>query len=200
MGRPIRLPPHAPGLRVGLYGGSFDPPHRGHRHVAVAAMRRLGLDRLWWIVGPGNPLKDRGRLASAAQRAEASRRVAAHPRIVVTDFEAAAAIRYTVDTVRLLRRRCPGTRFAYVMGADSFAGLHRWRDWRALLRLVPVAVVDRPGWTIRAQRSPAARFLAARRAAPEAIFAAAAPRWCFVAAPRCALSSTTLRNDASRHA
>lgn len=190
----IRLPPTAAGLRIGLYGGSFDPPHAGHRHVAMAALRRLGLDRVWWIVGPGNPLKDTTRLPTVAERLAATRSLAGHPRMVVTGFEAELGARYTVDTLRFLTRRCPRVRFVYILGADSFANLHRWRAWREITSLVPLAVVDRPGWTLRALRSPAARTLPLFRVAPQTLAGSDPPAWTFLTGPRSNLSSTALRD------
>ncbi|MGA0597164.1 nicotinate-nucleotide adenylyltransferase [Enterovirga sp. CN4-39] len=190
----IRLPPHAPGTRIGLYGGSFDPPHAGHRHVALLALRRVRLDRVWWIVGPGNPLKDRSRLPSPQERLEATRRIARHPRMEVTDFEAVLGARYTVETIRFLVRRCPGVRFVYILGADSFAGLHRWRAWREIASLVPIAVVDRPRWTLPALRGRAARTLEDDRVAPRELPCRPAPAWAFVEGPRSNLSSTALRD------
>ncbi|NNM70896.1 nicotinate-nucleotide adenylyltransferase [Enterovirga aerilata] len=190
----IRLPPTAAGLRIGLYGGSFDPPHAGHRHVAMAALRRLGLDRVWWIVGPGNPLKDTTRLPTVAERLAATRSLAGHPRMVVTGFEAELGARYTVDTLRFLTRRCPRVRFVYILGADSFANLHRWRAWREITSLVPLAVVDRPGWTLRALRSPAARTLPLFRVPPQTLAGSGPPAWTFLTGPRSNLSSTALRD------
>lgn len=192
-GGPVRLPPTAPGMRVGLYGGSFDPPHAGHRHAALLALRRLGLDRLWWIVGPGNPLKNRARLPSSRDRLRAALRVAGHPRMTVTDFEAALGARFTVETVRFLVARRPRTRFVLVLGADSFATLHRWRAWREIASLVPIAVVDRPGWTRPALRGPAARALAESRVPPRVLPGRRPPAWSFIEGPRSDLSSTALR-------
>lgn len=193
-GGPIRLPPALPGMRIGLYGGSFDPPHEGHRHVALLALKRLGLDRVWWIVGPGNPLKDRSHLPSSTDRLRAARAVARHPRMTVTDFEATLGARYTVQTVRYLVRRCPGVRFTYLVGADSFATLHRWRAWEEIASLVSIAVIDRPGWTIRALHGRAARRFAAARVPARALSARAPPAWSFVEGPRSNLSSTSLRH------
>jgi nicotinate-nucleotide adenylyltransferase len=196
-GGPLRLPPTAPGLRIGLYGGSFDPPHPGHRHVALMALRRIGLDRVWWIVGPGNPLKDRRRLPSSVDRVAAARRIARHPRMVVTDFEARLGARYTVETVRYLVRRCPNVRFVLVLGADSFATFQRWRAWREIAALVPIAVVDRPGWTLRAQGGKAAAVLGRDRLDGESALGLAnriPPVWCFLGGPRSNLSSTHIRD------
>lgn len=199
-GRPIRLPPYGPGMRIGLYGGSFDPAHAGHRHVAITALRRLRLDRVWWTVTPGNPLKDRSRLASRPERLAATRSVARHPRMAVTDIDGAIGAVFTVETLRFLLQRCPGVRFCWIMGADSLVGFHRWHSWREIAARVPFAVVDRPGWTLRASRSHAATTLAAARI-PEAAAARLAdrmpPAWVFLHGPRSGLSSTALR-DKSR--
>lgn len=196
-----RLPPYAPGLRIGLYGGSFDPPHAGHRHVAEAAFKRLRLDRVWWLVSPGNPLKDRTGLPSAAERLRAVAGVARHPRMIASALETAIGARYTVETIRFLRVRCPGVRFVFILGADSFAHLHRWRAWREIAALVPLAVVDRPGWTARALLSPAARTLAARRIGEGdrlTLAQAKPPAWVFLTGPRSTLSSTALRDKTPR--
>lgn len=202
-GRPIRLPPNGPGMRIGLYGGSFDPAHAGHRHVAVTALRRLRLDRVWWTVTPGNPLKDRSRLASRPERLAHTGHVARHPRMAVTDIDGAIGAVFTVDTLRFLLRRCPGVRFCWIMGADSLGGFHRWRAWREIAARVPFAVVDRPGWTLRASRSPAARALAAARI-PETeasrLAERAPPAWVFLHGPLSRLSSTALRDKSRRGA
>jgi nicotinate-nucleotide adenylyltransferase len=190
------LPPSRPGLRVGLYGGSFNPAHAGHRHVALLALRRLRLDRVWWLVTPGNPLKDGADLEALRGRLAGASRVAAHPRIAVTGFEAAAGSRYTVETLRLLKLRRPGVRFVWIMGADSLSGFHRWRGWPEILNLVPVAVIDRPGFTLKAVRARAAlRFAAARVDEREAETLADRdpPAWTFLHGPRSTLSSTAVR-------
>jgi len=195
-GGPVRLPPHHPGMRIGLYGGSFDPPHIGHRHVALTALRRLRLDRVWWIVTPGNPLKDRSRLPARSERLGRTRALASHPRMEVTDIDGAIGAVYTVETLRYLVRRCPAVRFVWIMGADSLAHLHRWRAWREIARLVPFAVVDRPGWTLRATQSRGASALATARIAAAAASSLAClrpPAWTFLYGPRSPFSSTVLR-------
>lgn len=192
----VRLPPSGAGLRIGLYGGSFDPPHPGHRHVALMALRRLRLDRIWCLVSPGNPLKDRRHLAASAERLRAASMVLRHPRISVTDFETTIGARYTIETVAFLRRRCPGVAFVFILGADSFVSFDRWRDWRGIARLVPLAVVDRPGWTLPATASKAARALARSRISEadcSRLAAAEAPAWVFLHGRRSNLSSTALR-------
>ncbi|QFU15331.1 nicotinate-nucleotide adenylyltransferase [Microvirga thermotolerans] len=191
-----RLPVALPGMRIGLYGGSFNPAHAGHRLVSMLALKRLRLDRVWWIVTPGNPLKDIGELASTRERAREARRVAAHPRIDVTVFEEAIGARYTIDTLAYLARRHPGVRFVWIMGADNLAGFHRWRGWRRIAATMPFAVVDRPGWTLKAMSSRAAMALAAGRipeSAASALADLAPPAWVFLHGPRSFLSSTALR-------
>lgn len=192
----VRLPPAAPGLRVGLYGGSFNPAHLGHRHVSLVALRRLRLDRLWWMITPGNPLKDRGELASLDARTAAARIVADHPRIAVTDFESRIGARYTRQSLGYLKARHPGIRFVWIMGADSLATFHRWRGFRAIAASMPVAVVDRPGFTLTAPNARGAQALGRHRL-PESAAATLAdrdpPAWVFLHGPRSALSSTVLR-------
>ena len=184
-------------MRIGLFGGSFDPPHAGHLHVASLALKRLRLDRVWWIVGPGNPLKDRRRLPASSDRLRAARDIARHPRMVATDFEAALGARYSVETLRFLLRRCPQVHFVWILGADSFATFHRWQAWREIAQLVPIAIVDRPGWTIPAQRGRAAATLGRGklrgRDAPT-LPGRKAPAWIFIEGPRSHLSSTVLRD------
>jgi nicotinate-nucleotide adenylyltransferase len=142
-----------PGMRVGLFGGSFNPPHEGHAHVAETALRQLSLDRVIWLVSPGNPLK--GRPEAIEERLRAVRAFARGPRMIVSDAEARLGTRYTVDTLRALQRRFPAIDFVWVMGSDSLAGFHHWKKWRQIAALVPLAVIPRPGFTTRS--SPAAR-------------------------------------------
>ncbi len=133
--------------RVGLLGGSFNPAHRAHRRMSLAAMEALGLDEVWWLVSPGNPLKDKATdMAPYAARLASARAMARRSGIRVSDFEARAGTRYTVDTVRLLLQRWPRHRFIWLMGEDTVAQFHQWRRWRALARMVPIAVISRPGY------------------------------------------------------
>jgi nicotinate-nucleotide adenylyltransferase len=183
-------------MRIGLYGGSFNPAHAGHRHVSQMALKRLGLDRVWWIVTPGNPLKDTGELATTAMRVEEAWQVADHPLIDVTAFEEEIGVRYTVDTLAYLKLRFPNVRFVWIMGADNLAGFHRWRGWRRIARMMPMAIIDRPGWTIRAGRSRSAAALSASRipeAGAMALPGLKPPAWVFLHGPRSHLSSTKLR-------
>lgn len=194
----VRLPPLKPGMRVGLYGGSFNPAHAGHRHVSLMALKRLRLDRIWWMVTPGNPLKDTSELADTQERVARAREVAAHPRIDVTCFEEAIGARYTVDTLRFITRRFPHVDFVWIMGADSLSSFHRWRGWRAIADLVPMAVVDRPGHTLKAVRSRAATALAPYRVGEEdgpSLAGLKTPAWLFLHGPRSSLSSSALRRQ-----
>ena len=149
-----------PGRRVGLLGGSFNPAHRGHRRISLAALRALGLDEVWWLVSPGNPLKaDAPDMAAPAARLASARRMARRAPIRATAIEARLGTRYTVDTLRALRRRYPRTRFVWLMGADNLAQFHRWRDWRGIARTMPIAVIARPGYDDDALRAPAMGWL-----------------------------------------
>jgi nicotinate-nucleotide adenylyltransferase len=191
-----RLPPHAPGMTIGLFGGSFNPAHRGHRHASLVALREIGLDAVWWLVTPGNPLKDNRALPPLDARMAAARAVARHPRLQVTGVEADIGTRYTAETIRFLVRRCPGVRFVWIMGADNLAGFHRWRDWRGIARLAALAVVARPGSTTRGPLAKAARVLAHRRipeVAAKRLKATPLPAWVFLQAPLDPISSTALR-------
>ncbi|MEE7494349.1 nicotinate-nucleotide adenylyltransferase [Methylobacterium oryzae] len=192
----LTLPPSAPGMRIGLYGGSFNPAHLGHRHVTLSALRRLDLDRVWWLVSPGNPLKSRSALPSVEARCAQAREVARHPRIAVTGIESALGVRFTVQTLRFLTRRCPGVHFVWIMGADSLGTFHRWKGFAEIARLVPIAVVDRPGFTMTPLSARAARRLAPARI-PESAAPTLAlrppPAWMFLHGPRSTLSSTQIR-------
>ncbi|WP_425349887.1 nicotinate-nucleotide adenylyltransferase [Mangrovicella endophytica] len=192
----LRLPHTEAGMRVGLFGGSFNPPHAGHLLVAETAIRRLRLDRLWWMVTPGNPLKDHGALKPLGERLAASRRLVGNRRIDVTAFEAAHRIRYTAETLALVLRRRPEVDFVWIMGADSLASFHRWRDWRWIVEHMPVAVVDRPGSTLALLSSPTAVTFGRSRVAEAAAASLPrrpAPAWVFLHGPRSMLSSTRLR-------
>jgi nicotinate-nucleotide adenylyltransferase len=191
-----RLPLAGAGQRIGLMGGSFNPPHAGHRAIALTALKRLRLDRVWWLVTPGNPLKSHGMLLSLAARVEMARAVADDRRIVVTDLEERLASSFTAGTLAHLGLRRPEVRFVWVMGADSLAGFHHWHDWRGIFRAMPIAVVDRPGWRLKALASPAAgRFRGWRVAEDRAAMLAdmEPPCWTFLTGPLVDLSSTQLR-------
>lgn len=165
MAPPDRLPRFGDGRRgrIGLYGGSFNPAHAGHAHVAAEALRRLRLDALWVLVSPQNPLKPRTGMAPLAARLASAEAIFTDPRITVSALENRIGTRYTADTLAVLKRRFPRARFVFVMGADSFAGLHRWDRWHAVPGAVPVAVMPRPGFTRAALASRAARVFSRGR-------------------------------------
>lgn len=150
-------------LRVGLFGGSFNPPHIGHRHASLIALRRLELDAVWWLVTPGNPLKDTRNLAPLEQRLKAAVDIENHPRIHVTTLESELGTRYTADTLRVLTQRFPAIHFVWIMGADNLATIHKWRDWQGIFRTMPIVVVARSGYAMKALASPAARLFASAR-------------------------------------
>ncbi|AWN44639.1 nicotinate-nucleotide adenylyltransferase [Methylobacterium durans] len=190
-------------MRIGLYGGSFNPAHEGHRHVCLTALRRLRLDRIWWLVTPGNPLKDRGDLAPLDERAARARAVARDPRITVTTVEAEIGSRFTRDTLRFLVGRRPGIRFVWIMGADSLATFHRWKGFGDIAALVPIAVIDRPGFTLAAPCARAAsvlgRYRVPERDAPR-LASMIPPAWIYLHGPRSDLSSTAIRRTAGVNA
>jgi len=185
-------------MQVGLFGGSFNPPHGGHALVAEIALRRLRLDQLWWIVTPGNPLKSARELAPLQQRIARSEAVATDPRIKVTAFEAAHSIRYTADTLALVKARNPGVDFVWIMGADNLRDFHRWQRWREIAMTFPIAVIDRPGATLSLLSSVMAKtFDYARLDESDAprLARTPPPAWTFIHGPRSALSSTALRQQ-----
>jgi nicotinate-nucleotide adenylyltransferase len=192
-------PPHAgPGQAIGLLGGSFNPPHAAHRLISEVALKRLGLDKVWWIVSPGNPLKRR-QPAPLAERMLLCRAMATNPHIVVTDFEADLPSPYTASTLAFLKSRSPLVHFVWIMGADNLAQFDKWERWREIFTMVPVVVVDRPGWRLKALASKAARAFARSRK-PETDAAMLAhvppPAWTFLTGPLSHISSTAIRNKA----
>ena len=196
----VDWPTAMPGQAIGVMGGSFNPPHAGHRHVAETALRCLRLDRVRWLVSPGNPLKDNGALVPLADRRAATEDVARHPRHYVTSFEADLGTPYTAEMLAALKTRFPRTRFVWIMGADSLAGMHRWRNWREIAARVPFAVVDRPGWRLQALASPAARAFASRRVPErhaESLARLPPPAWTFLSSRLKDESSTAIRASAA---
>lgn len=190
----------APGMAVGLFGGSFNPAHDGHAHVAETAMRRLGLDRVVWLVSPQNPLKDTRGTAPLEERMQSARAAASlaasGPSMIVSDFETRAGTRRTIDTLRALTARHPGVRFVWLMGSDNLAQFHRWRGWTDIMRTMPIAVIARPGALNHSLTAPAAaRFAAARIPAERARLLPdlEAPAWTWLTAPLNPRSSTALR-------
>ncbi|WP_231592491.1 nicotinate-nucleotide adenylyltransferase [Pelagovum pacificum] len=183
------------GQVIGLLGGSFDPPHEGHVHISRTALRRFGLDQVWWLVSPGNPLKAKGP-APLERRLAASREIMRHPSVQVTDLEARLGTRYTAETLERLRALYPGVRFVWLMGADNLAQLHRWQDWEEIMLSVPVGVLARPGQRISARMSKAARIYRETRLPARAshlLGRAEAPTWCFVNLQMSGASSTEIR-------
>ena len=183
------------GEAIGLLGGSFDPAHEGHAHITREALKRFALDRVWWLVSPGNPLKAEGP-APMADRIARARAVMAHPRVVISDAEARLGTRYTAQTLRRLMALYPGVRFVWLMGADNLAQFHRWQDWDWIMGHVPIGVIARPGARLAARGGRAAdeyaRFrLPASRAAGLARMRP--PAWCFLDVPMMKHSSSAIR-------
>ena len=188
-------------MTVGLFGGSFNPPHPGHALVARTALARLGLDRVIWLVSPQNPLKSR-RPAQLDQRLAAVRALATGPSMIVSDIEARLGVTYTLDLIRILKARFPGVRFVWIMGADSLGNFHKWRGWREILASVPVCVVARPGAQLRRGLAPAAlRFAAARRpaAAARTLARLDPPAWTYLPVRLSHASSTAVRARKAAH-
>jgi len=186
-------------MRIGLFGGSFNPPHAGHRLVAETALRRLRLHQVWWLVTPGNPLKDVSALPPLEERMAACRTLMQHhPRHIITGLEAGIGTRYSAETIAHILRRCPDVHFVWLMGADNLTRFHHWKDWRDIAATLPLAVVDRPGETLRAMASPTARLLArARLDESDAALLPTCPAPAFVMlhGKRSTLSSTLLRKE-----
>ena len=199
----MQVPMAAHGMRIGLLGGSFNPAHDAHRHISLVALKRLGLDQVWWLVSPRNPLKRAKDLKSLDERIAEARAVADHPRIVVTGMEAARGSAYAVDTLKFLKRRLPEVNFVWLMGADNLAEFHRWRDWEGLFRLVPIAVLDRPGFRLKGRAGRAAqRFASAYidETDSQGLPRLAPPAWTILTLPLSTLSSTRLRQGTEKKA
>jgi nicotinate-nucleotide adenylyltransferase len=189
------LPAAAPGMRIGLFGGSFNPAHEGHRLVAVQCLKRLALDAVWILVSPGNPLKNNSNLAPLETRVRATRALMDHPRIHVTGFEAEHGFRYSFDTLSFLRDTVPA-KFVWIMGADNLVQFDRWERWEDMAGLMPIAVYARPGSTVRATVSKAATALKARRipeAAAETLADRDPPAWVYLHGIMSPQSSTAIR-------
>ena len=190
------LPPNAPDMKIGLFGGTFDPPHQAHLAASLLALKRLKLDSVWWLVTPGNPLKNTRGLAPLEERIAAARALTNHRRIHVTGLEAVIKTRYTYDTIKWLKARCPRVRFVWIMGADNLRSFHRWQKWRRIAKLVPFVVIDRLGPSLYAAASAAGQALARARI-PECAAASLPywkpPAWAFLHGLKSPLSSTALR-------
>lgn len=183
-------------MRIGLLGGSFDPAHTAHREISLAALKRLGLDQVWWLVTPGNPLKDVSNLPGRAARVAGAQIVADHPRIAVTGFDSGTG--FTVDLLKALKRRFPGVHFVWLMGADNLPDLHRWKAWPEIFELVPIAILDRPGYRLKAKASRAAKrfapyYVDETDAAGLAVLEP--PAWTILSHRLSGLSSTAIRES-----
>jgi len=188
--------PHASaGQTIGLLGGSFDPAHEGHAHITREALKRFGLDKVWWLVSPGNPLKTQGP-APLARRMAVAQKVMQHPRVVVSDIEARMGTRYTAETLAALTKRYPAVRFVWLMGADNLASFHHWDQWRWIMETVPIGILARPGDRGAARHSKAAEtYRHARLKGRNSILLpkGPAPLWCFVNVPMVNMSSSDIR-------
>jgi len=185
-------------MRVGLLGGSFNPAHGAHRSISLTALKRLGLDQVWWLVTPGNPLKDASQLPSLERRVADAETVARHPRIVATGFDGGTGSSYTIDLLFALKQRFPGVHFVWLMGADNLADFHRWKAWPEIFGLVPIAVLDRPGYRLKARAGQAAQRFASyyvdeSDAAGLALLEP--PAWTILSHRLSGLSSTALREN-----
>lgn len=183
------------GMKIGLFGGSFNPAHEGHRHVAETARIKMGLDRIIWLVSPQNPLKSRTETAPLSARI-AQIRPFIGPRDIISDFETRIGATYTLDTLRALKARFPGVNFVWIMGGDSLAGFHRWRGWVQIMHMVPVVIVSRPGALMNARFSPAAKRFARYRVKERSAATLPyrdAPAWAYLKGPLHGHSSSAIR-------
>ncbi len=188
--------PHAPaGATIGLLGGSFDPPHGGHLHISEEALKRFGLDRIWWLVTPGNPLKTRGP-APLSKRMAACENMLHHPRIEATDFERHTGTQFTAETLQALFHTYPRTRFVWLMGADNLAGFHKWDNWKWIMENIPVGILARPGQRTAARTSVAAKHYEFARISGKLSHRLPhirKPAWCLINAPMNKASSSAIR-------
>jgi len=191
-----RMPHVEAGMKVGLYGGSFNPPHQGHKHLAMTALRRFQLDQIWWMVSPGNPLKEKATFRPVEERISQSRTLVHHPHVKITGFETGLHATSTIESVAFIQKHCPKVRFVWLMGADNLCNFHLWQQWRRLAGMVGLGIIDRPGSSLAALASPAAHALSHFRLA-EAHAAYLAyqrpPAWCFLHTVRVDVSSSHLR-------
>jgi nicotinate-nucleotide adenylyltransferase len=197
----IRPPgPIASGLKIGLLGGSFNPAHAGHIHISEVALKRLGLDYVWWLVAPQNPLKPMQGMAPLSRRLEfAATETIGHPRIVVMDIEHALGTRYTIDTLTKLRRRFREVNFVWLMGSDNLDQFRRWKRWQEIVETVPIAVVTRPGSIMAMLHAkPAIRFCRGRTCDYRGLAEARPPAIAMLDGPRNPLSSTAIRENCAK--
>ena len=191
-----RFPVAQAGQVIGLLGGSFDPAHEGHAHITRVALRRFGLDRVWWLVSPGNPLKERGP-APLDLRIDRARKVINDPRVIVTGIEERLGTRYTAETIAALQQRYRGVRFVWLMGADNLSQFDRWQNWERIANSVPIGVVARPGYGVQARTSKMAKIYRSAQLNPRASTVLGyheAPAWCYVNHPLSHASSTAIRD------
>lgn len=191
----FNLPPSRAGLRVGILGGSFDPAHEGHVKISLQALKQFDLDQVWWLVSPGNPLKNNGP-AALDQRVKFARETVYHPKVKVTKIESYLQTNYTCDTLGALKALYPKTKFIWLMGADNMAQMHLWKDWKHIFEIMPVGVLARPGQSLPARCSVAARHFARGRIsshASQALPSSKVPAWCFVNLPLSHSNSTAIR-------
>jgi nicotinate-nucleotide adenylyltransferase len=196
MARYMRVPNAEPGMKIGLLGGSFNPPHEGHLHLAHLALKRAKLDQIWWMITPGNPLKSQDKLAPLEKRIARSHTLIHDRRIIVTALEAGLNTRYTEHTLAVLKQRRPHQKFVWLMGADNLAEFHHWRNWRSIAQMMPMVIVDRPGASLSSISAPAAIALSRYRvdeADAALIGDMKPPAWTLLHGPRSHLSSTELR-------
>jgi nicotinate-nucleotide adenylyltransferase len=196
--RAARLPMVSPRMRIGLLGGSFNPAHAAHVEISLTALKRLGLDQVWWVVTPGNPLKRSSKLLGLSERVEAARKIANHPRIAVTGFPGEKGPPYTVALLTELKRRHPAVSFVWLMGADNLAEFHRWRSWQRIFETAPIAVLDRPGFRLKARASQAAtRFqeFHVDESDAQGLARMTPPAWTIITHRLSPLSSTEIRGE-----
>lgn len=199
--RYLTMPHSERGMAIGLFGGSFNPPHQGHLLVAETALRKLGLDQLWWMVTPGNPLKSHKELMPLAERIAACEAMIEDPRIKVTAFEQSLGTSYTAKTLSVVKERNHHAHFVWIMGADNLQSFHLWRNWRQIASEFPMAIIDRPGSTLAFLSSKTAQTFARARIDEDdarTLPWRKAPAWVFLHGPRSTLSSTALRNSAKQ--
>jgi nicotinate-nucleotide adenylyltransferase len=192
----LKMPHTESGMAIGLFGGSFNPPHAGHVLLAQIALKRLELDQIWWIVTPGNPLKDLRELAPLSERITACEAITTDPRIKVTAFEAAHEVRYTADTLEIVKARNADVDFVWLMGADNLKNFHKWQRWQEIANTYPIAVIDRPGSTLAFLSSKFAKSFENARIDEEdaqTLARCKAPAWTFIHGPRSPLSSSAIR-------
>lgn len=183
---------------IGLLGGSFNPAHAGHLHITVEARKKLGLQKIWWIVSPQNPLKSVQEMAAFSERFEGAKNIAKRHFITVSDIEQRMNTRYTVDTLQQLKKRFPRVTFVWLMGADNLATIHRWQKWEKIFALVPILVLDRSPFSHAALRSKAGLRFAACRVNPRSLAASGGqglPVWAYSHIRRHGASSTAIRKN-----